>query len=325
MPPPKRPTGSRPRPDQKAPAQTAVLPPLPSSQHSDGDAIIQRVLSAPARPAEQPVAPQAADRLAEHATWALLEHLAHRPDNPRWAGEYDPAQDPELAAFVESVTTYGVLQPVTVTSVTAWLEHHPEHADSFDEGVQWVVVMGNRRLAGAVFADLAGLPIHRNDKLAGRRASREAPIIENYQRKPFDAVREGAEMAAILQDGSLSRRELARRLGMSHTQVNQRLQLLELIDEFRGMVSDQTLTVEKALPVARLDHDQQRRLLELGTPYTPGRLDADRDVDVPDDELHTVKPVTIRRHSGPEQVVDALRAGLPPAVLAEVRKLLVEA
>lgn len=320
---------------------------LPSALHSDTSVIVQSIINEQAGAEEPPAPTRTVVGPGQAASWAPLYQLVHRPDNPRWAREYDPEQDPELAAFVKTLDEYDVLQSATVVSSQAWLEHHPEHADQLATAAakarqDWlrhhpddaqtvdadatvlVVLMGNRRLAGARHKALDGLPIFVNDKLADRRKSREAPIIENYQRTPFDPIREAAEMFAILEDTKESKRGFADRLGMSHTQVNQRLQLLNLLPEFQGMVSDQMLTVQKALPIAALDHDQQKALLELGVPYQVSRL-AQPDEPTPDESgktLSTTSAVTIRRHSTPTQIVDTLRQKLAPELLDEVLRLL---
>lgn len=292
--------------------------------HSDTSVIVQSILSntdgAAAPDTAATVTALGRDR---EVSWAPLEHFAHRPDNPRWEREYDPDQDPELEAFIATLDEYGVLQAVSVTSRRAWLEQHPEHEERFDDQVQWVVVMGNRRLAAARRSDAVdGLPFHRNDKLAQVRLGREASIVENYHRKGLDPIREAAEMAAVLDETGESRRAFADRMRISHTQVNQRLQLLDLVQEFQGMVSDLYLSVQKALPIAVLDADQQRALLELGPPYTIERLSTPEEDVEPGKTLSTASSVTIRKNSSPNQVADTLRTKLTPEMLTEVVKLL---
>jgi ParB family chromosome partitioning protein len=281
------------------------------------------------KPADRPpVEPQpAASReapMAEGVPSAPLESFAHRPDNPRWEKEYDPAQDPELDKFGETLDTVGILQAVTVTSVDAWLEHHPEHTGKLDTKVKWIVVMGNRRLAIAQHKHLQSLPYLRNDKLAHPRLFRLAGLIENYHRKGLDPIREAAELQSELAATGMSKRALAERIGISHTQINQRLLLLELIPEFQALVSDEVLTVQKALPIARLDTpDDQRRLLELGPPYQIGRLIAPAaEIDDSGKTLSTTHPVTIKRRSTPAEVANTLRTKLPPEILTEVLTLL---
>lgn len=320
-------------PPPKRPKRRAAGPAsgLPSSMHSDTDSIVASIINTTTSPeaeaATNGAAPETVTtvgRASDNITWAPIEELAHRPDNPRWAGEYDPEQDPELAGLIATLAEYDVLQPVTVTSRDAWLDHHPNHADQLGDEVRWVVVMGNRRLAGARHKGLAGLPIHRNDTLAEPRRSREAPIIENYQRKPLDPIREAAQMVASLKDSGESRRAFAERMGMSHSQVNQRMKLLSLIPEFQGMVSDQQLTVQKALPIADLDPEQQQTLLELGAPYRVSRLtEPSDDTDAAEtDALVTTARLVIQKNSTPAQIVDTLLAKLDPELLHEVRTLL---
>ncbi|MFI2561895.1 ParB/RepB/Spo0J family partition protein [Nocardia farcinica] len=305
MPAPERPKRPRSRP---------VAGGLPSTAHSDTAARVSAIL------AETASATIAAPELPE--TSAPLSAFAHRPDNPRWSREYDPQADPELEAFAATVEEYGILQAVTVCSTEAWLEHHPD--DEFDAEVRYVVLMGNRRLAIARYKKIGQLPFHRNDRLADPRLSRESGIIENYHRKPLDPVREAGEMAAVLAHTGESRRAFAERIGISHSQVNQRLQLLDLIPEFQGLVSDLALPVHKALKVAVLPHADQAALLEMGPPFDPARLTDPTPPPEPESgkTLSTTRPVRIPPRSTPDDVVEQLRKQLDPQLLDEVVRLL---
>lgn len=306
---------------------------LASSAHSDTTAIIQSVLTEEAAddtPASGEPQERAPDRHAVTAAvgadhtlgWAPLAHFAHRPSNPRTDYEYDPERDPDLEALRSTYEEFGLLQPVSVTSVEAWLRNHPEHAEQVGAGVAWIVVMGNRRLAGARHHGLDGLPYLRNDQLAVGTKAGESSVIENYHRKGTDPIREAAELLSIMHETGESRRALASRLGVSHGQINQRLTLLDLIPEFQGLVSDGELTVQKALPLARLAHPEQRTLLQTGPPYTPNQLHKTSEHDQP--ALATRSAVTIKKHSTPEQIVDTLQKKFTPELMREVTKLLHE-
>ncbi|BDT96958.1 hypothetical protein IFM12275_69340 (plasmid) [Nocardia sputorum] len=292
---------------------------LPSTAHSDTAEIVSAVLttaraevSTNGASAAPPSAPQ---------TDAPLAEFAHRPDNPRWAREYDPEADPELAAFAATVDEFGILQAVTVCSREAWLEHHP--GDKFADEVRYVVIMGNRRLATARHKKVDRLPLHRNDALADPRLSKESGIIENYHRKPYDPIREGGEMAAVLAMTGESKRAFAERMGISHTQVNQRLQLLELIPEFQGMVSDLAMPVQKALKLAVLTAEDQRALLDLGQPYDPARLITEPESGTEGGKtLSTTAAVKIPKSSTPDDVAQVLRDKLDPALLNAVLNIL---
>lgn len=313
VPPPNTPAGSSLSTDTESGAPAAV--PVPS-----GDDV-----SPP--PQEPPATIRVVARPGE-TSWAPLAEFAHSPLNPRFAREYDPHADPELARFTETVEVYGILQPVAVAALDAWLQTYPEHVGEFGPDVRWVVVLGNRRLASAQAYGLDGLPFYQNDRLANRGYGREAVLIENYHRRGIDPIREAAEMRAILEDSQQSVRAFASRIGISHTQVNQRLQLLDLIPEFQGMVSDFLLPVSKALPLTSMHPEQQRELLELGPPYLPARLRAKVEpagAEAGEELDHariTTRPVTIKRNSTPAQVAETLRAKLTPDLLAEVLDLL---
>ncbi|WP_084497185.1 ParB/RepB/Spo0J family partition protein [Nocardia amamiensis] len=299
---------------------------LASTAHSDTADIVSAVITAaqgePLTDGTGTTPPPAAPQID---AWAPLSAFAHRPDNPRWAREYDPEADPELAAFAATVDEFGILQAVTVCSRQAWLEHHPEA--EFDVEVRFVVIMGNRRLATARHKKVDGLPLHRNDRLADPRLSKESGIIENYHRKPYDPIREAGEMAAVLAMTGESKRAFAERMGISHTQVNQRLQLLELIPEFQGMVSDLAMPVQKALKLAVLTADDQRALLELGQPYDPAQLITEPETgaggEVEDGKsLSTTTAVKIPKSSTPDDVAQVLRDKLDPALLDAVLHIL---
>jgi ParB family chromosome partitioning protein len=318
MPAPKRPPKGRRNLGGQGSGQGVAAPPvgLNSSNFSDTSVIVQSVI---ASAQTEPVSTVSSRDL--DVSWGELKEFAHRPDNPRWEREYDPEQDPELAALGATLDEYNILQAVTVTSIEAWLEHHPDDQGEFGPDVDKIVIMGNRRLAIARHRGLEGLPFFRNDKLAHPRAAREAPIIENYHRKPTDPIREGAEMVAILEMTGESRRAFAERMGISHTQVNQRIQLLDLIPEFQGMVSDLDLSVQKALKLTVLDHDIQRAILEQGPPYSPPGAEDEQDDDS-GKTLSTRSAVTIKRRSTPSDVAGVLRAKLSPEFVDEVLKLL---
>jgi len=328
MPAPKRPTGKGPKAGKPTPTG------LPSAAYSDTSVIVQSIITGAAdqenaqdgsgtRPAPESITTVAREN---EVAWAPLAHFAHNPDNPRWAREYDPEEDPEFAAFGDTFDSHGLLQAVTVTSLPAWLEHHPQHEGTFESEVRWVVVHGNRRLAMARYKQMEGLPLYRNDRLAVPSIGREAIIIENYQRKGLDPIREAGEIRTILDDTGQSQRAIAKRLGISHAQVGQRLQLLDLIQEFQGMVSDLALPVQRALPITNLNPADQHALLELGPPFTPARIQSrsdEADAENADQSGKTLSTtVTIRRHSTPAQVADTLRSKLTPEILNEVLDLL---
>ncbi|MEU3341991.1 ParB/RepB/Spo0J family partition protein [Streptomyces sp. NPDC006668] len=71
-----------------------------------------------------------------------------------------------IEEMADSLTGKGVIQPLTVVTMGAFLAAHPEHVSDLVEA-DCVVVDGNRRLAGAKLAGLDDVPVHVDDPLAG--------------------------------------------------------------------------------------------------------------------------------------------------------------
>lgn len=253
---------------------------------------------------------------------APLCRFAHRPDNPRFSREYDPALDEALRAMGETLDEYGVLQAITVVSREAWIAQHPEHAELIPEDIWWVVLMGNRRLAIARVKEFETLAFTRNDSLADAVRAKEASLIENRHRKDLDPIREAYEMHDVMDDLGISQRALAKRIGLSNGQVSQRLQLLELIESFKDLVSARKISADKARQISYLSPADQERLWELGEPYSLSRLNAPEPI--PDDVTTTREAVRIAANSTAADIVDTMKRKMPITVIHGVARLLAE-
>lgn len=254
---------------------------------------------------------------------APVERFAHRPDNPRFTREYDPAKDESLAAMGNTLEDFGVVQPLTVVSRAAWLRQNPKHEAEIPESIWWVVLMGNRRLAIAAWKRLETLKFSRDDSLADPTRARKASLIENHHHKDLDPIREAEEIQVLLEDTGISQRALAEEIGFSNGYVSQRLHLLRLVDPFQDLVSARKITVVQARPIAALTKDDQLRLLELGAPYSPARL-RQPDERGFDESLATRDTVKIAARSTAPDVVQTLTQNLSLPLVREVARLLNE-
>uniref|UniRef100_UPI002F90E2EA ParB/RepB/Spo0J family partition protein n=1 Tax=Kitasatospora indigofera TaxID=67307 RepID=UPI002F90E2EA len=181
-----------------------------------------------------------------------LALLAHNPYNPR-----EELTDVEETA--ESLAARGQLQPVAVVSLPAFLAVHPQTAEKFGPQVQYVVIDGNRRLAAAPLAGVAGLEIYVNDALASSAHDLlESALIANIHRvdvPPIDQAKAIQELLKVhgTQDA------VAGRLQKSSAWVSQRLALLGLPDDLREKVDSKELSVEDGRRIGRIrDEDDQR-------------------------------------------------------------------
>jgi ParB family transcriptional regulator, chromosome partitioning protein len=168
-----------------------------------------------------------------------VELVAANPRQPRRA--FDEAS---LAALAESVRRRGVLQPVLVRPVP---------------GGTYELVAGERRWRAARLADLETVPAlvrPRDDAQA-----LEVALIENMAREDLNPVEEARACAALVEELSLSREEVGRRVGRSRVAVSNLLRLLDLPDEALALLEEGTLTEGhgRALLLAN-DHAARRRL-----------------------------------------------------------------
>ena len=135
------------------------------------------------------------------------------PKQPRTVFDED-----DMAELVASVREIGVLQPIVVRRI----------ADRTDvpEGVEYELIMGERRWRATQQADLETVPAiikdtHDDDML------RDA-LLENLHRSQLNPLEEAAAYQQLLDDFGCSHEELATRIGRSRPQISNTLRLLRL-------------------------------------------------------------------------------------------------
>ncbi len=168
--------------------------------------------------------------------WPLGD-LRPNPLNPR--GDIDPASVTELA---DSIRAQGILQPLLVTP-------------------DGTVVAGHRRLAAARLAGLADLPAV--VRPMSEAAQLEAMLVENLQRADLSSLQEARAYRRLNKSG-LPLNEIARRLGITHSRVQQSLTILKLDPQVQA-IFDQTDLPAGAAPVLLkvADPQMQRRLATM--------------------------------------------------------------
>jgi ParB family chromosome partitioning protein len=215
--------------------------------------------------------------------------------------------DDELTDMAETIRERGLIQPLVVVTANDYLAEFPGQHESID-GADWVALIGNRRLLAARIAGLDDIPIIPSDDHVG--GMWELMLVENVQRRALPPLREAEAMQQMLQREDISQRELARRLGKSHTYIAQRLTLLNLIPELRDALESDELTVETARQLGELPQQQQATIAAAGPPY---RLRS------------TGNAVASRRSirvSSPSSAAESIRAAFSDQELAELIRLL---
>ncbi|MEU9417967.1 ParB/RepB/Spo0J family partition protein [Streptomyces sp. NPDC048272] len=183
-----------------------------------------------------------------------LDALAHNPYNPR--EELRAVED-----LADSLTSRGVIQPLTVVTRQAFLAAHPGQEDKVGTAA-YIVVDGNRRLAAANLAGLDDVPVHLDDSLAEDADTLlETALTAAIQHESLDPLDEAKALERLVQVHG-SQRAVARALGKSSPWVTQRIALLKLTPELQKQVEDRTLPVEIARNVGQLPAQQQQPAAE---------------------------------------------------------------
>jgi len=135
-----------------------------------------------------------------------LERVEPREGQPR-----DRFDEDALRELAESISRYGLLQPITVRPL----------ADGF-----YQIVAGERRWRAARLAGLRELPAR--IVTADERRTAEMALVENLQREDLNPLEEARGYQTLIERFGLTQEEAARSVGRSRPAVANALRLLNL-------------------------------------------------------------------------------------------------
>lgn len=175
--------------------------------------------------------------LSTRVQYIPLGRIRPNPQQPRRS--FDEEGLAELAASIRSC---GILQPLTVRRA----------------GEGYELVAGERRLRAARIAGLREVPCLVAQ--VGEEDSALLALMENLQRRDLDCWEEAQAIARLISRYGLSQEEAARRLGRAQPTVANKLRLLRLPEDVRGLLRENGLTERHARALLRLqDPEVQRR------------------------------------------------------------------
>jgi ParB family transcriptional regulator, chromosome partitioning protein len=182
---------------------------------------------------------------------ARIYELAHNPRNPRLTLR-------QIQDMADSLRRRGQIAPLSVVTRAAYLRIHPEDESEIKpRTARWIVVEGNRRLAGARQAELEELAIHVNDGLAASADTLlESAVIASLHNEHLTPLEEARAFEALVAVHG-SHRAVAKQLSKSHVLIGQRIALLDLVEELQDRLESGDLKLEDARRIARLPRDQQ--------------------------------------------------------------------
>lgn len=131
----------------------------------------------------------------------------------------------ELESLSESISLYGMIQPITVRSTINGM---------------YQIITGERRWRAARMAGLSEIPvivITADDKKVA-----ELALVENIQRSDLNPIEEAIGFSTLIEEYGLTQEETAKRIGKSRTAVTNALRLLTLPENVKKMVEDGELS-----------------------------------------------------------------------------------
>ncbi len=167
---------------------------------------------------------------ASGVTQLRISDVEPKKDQPRKA--FDQSSLSELA---DSIAANGVIQPILVRE---------------SEGGMYTIVAGERRWRASKMAGLDEIPAIVMD-IDDMTASKIA-MIENLQREDLNPCEEAMGYAELMRKYSLTQEEIAAQIGKSRAAVANRLRLLELPDEVRGMLIRREITAGHGIALLML-------------------------------------------------------------------------
>lgn len=143
-----------------------------------------------------------------------------------------------LTELADSITQYGILQPIVVRKV----------ADGYE------MVAGERRWRASQQAGLEEIAATIKDYTDGEMI--EIALIENIQREDLNAIEEAQGYRRLMDELSLTQEEVSRKVGRSRSLIANMVRLLNLHPKVQEYVSRGTISMGQARPLLALEKSE---------------------------------------------------------------------
>lgn len=172
--------------------------------------------------------------------WVEVDRIKPNPFQPR--KEFDEVA---LTSLAESIRSYGVLQPLTVTR---------KEIEKPGEGiaVEYELIAGERRLRAAKLAGVYQVPVVIRNPEESDQMKLELAIIENLQREDLKPLDRAKAFRRLIDEFGLKHGEIGRRVGKSREYVSNSVRILMLPQE-----------IQDALQAGEINEGHTRPLLML--------------------------------------------------------------
>ena len=176
--------------------------------------------------------------------------VSENPDNPR-------NHLRNLDDTVESVREVGIILPIVVATTEAYLRDRPDRAADLDDGAQYVVVDGHRRLEASRRVGLATIPVRvDNARVATDESLLEAAFVANYHRDDMTDLEEANALQQLV-DYYGSQTKASKRLGIPQNTISSKLSLLKITPELQKDLMTGARKVEHVRNLGKLSPEEQ--------------------------------------------------------------------
>lgn len=179
--------------------------------------------------------------------------IAANPENPA------PRMTTKIEELASSIQAQGLIHPLTVCSLAAYVADHPEYAGSLTDA-DYVTLDGDRRRVAAIHAGGGLVPVLVRDDLASDPDGvRLATALQRLELTPIQEAISYQRKA----DKGLSHAAIAAAAGVSQGQVTKRLKLLRLPDSVQVAIEVGLYPVIEGLNLLKEDDAVVERTGEL--------------------------------------------------------------
>ena len=182
--------------------------------------------------------------------WVEVDRIKPNPFQPRKT--FDEAA---LKSLAESIRSYGVLQPLTVTR---------KEIERPGQGiyVEYELIAGERRLRAAKLAGIAQVPVVIRNGEDDDRMKLELAIIENLQREDLNVVDRAKAFKRLVDEFGMKHIDIGKRVGKSREYVSNTLRILLLPQEMQDALQQGSISEGHTRPLLMLmDRTEEQKTL----------------------------------------------------------------
>jgi ParB family chromosome partitioning protein len=186
--------------------------------------------------------------IADSIFWVEVERIKPNPYQPRKTFDEEA-----LRSLSESIRSYGVLQPLTVTR---------KEIERPEEGivVEYELIAGERRLRASKLAGLREVPVVIRSGEDTDRMKLELAIIENLQREDLNPLDRAKAFRRLADEFGLQHKEIGQRVGKSREYVSNTLRILQLPVVMQEALEKGDISEGHTRPLLMLADKQQEQM-----------------------------------------------------------------